>query len=180
MARLGEDREGGTIMKTLFPVPAIVLFCFCLTAFAQDDLLATVIPPAGAGLPSAETMQASANVPETAVSAAPKKETAGEWEQELLRDPFWPVGFFPPDWQRKADVLGQPALGDEGGWKAASAKLRVSGTSRLGDRTAAIINGEMRKTGDQVQVLHEGKTYQWEIIGIGADGQIQLKKMGIR
>ncbi|MEI7850864.1 MAG: hypothetical protein WCH86_03445 [Kiritimatiellales bacterium] len=127
-------------------------------------------------LPSAEKASAGKSVP----SSAPGKETTEKPEQELLRDPFWAIGFFPPNWQKKANIQSQSGAGDAGGWTAASAGLKISGTSRLGDRTVAIINGEMKSVGEQVEVLHEGKMYQWEIIGIGANGQIQLKKTGIR
>lgn len=143
-------------MKFLFPVSVLVLFCFSLTGFAQEDRPVT-LAPASAG-----------------------KVLSGKPEPELLRDPFWPIGFFPPNWQRKADVQGQVDQNDAGGWMAASAGLRVSGTSRLGDRTAAVINGELKSVGEKIEVLHNGKMYQWEIIGIGAGGQIQLKKIGIR
>jgi hypothetical protein len=137
---------------------------FSLTAFAQDDLA-----------PASAAAAAS-----TAAPSVLKKEMPEKWEQEQLRDPFWPIGFFPPNWQRKPDPRGSLDAGDAGGWTAASAKLRISGTSQLGDRTVAIINGELKSVGEQVDVLYEGKRYQWEIIGIGANGQIQLKKMGIR
>ncbi|MEI8205861.1 MAG: hypothetical protein WCG03_03190 [Kiritimatiellales bacterium] len=112
--------------------------------------------------------------------SAPEKEATEKPEQELLRDPFWAIGFFPANWQRKANAQSQSGAGDASGWPAAAAGLKISGTSRLGDRTVAIINGTMKSVGDPVEVLYNGKTYQWEIIGIGANGQIQLKKIGIR
>ncbi|MCC7300797.1 MAG: hypothetical protein IT583_06935 [Verrucomicrobia bacterium] len=99
--------------------------------------------------------------------------------QEPLRDPFWPIGFFPKDWQDKPLTMGVPDMGSSG-WKSARAKVRLTGTSRLGDKTVAIINGELKSIGDQIEVLHEGKTYQWEIVEITADGQVELKKLGIR
>jgi hypothetical protein len=130
----------------------------------------TLNPPSAVKAPAGKSV----------VASAPEKETTEKPEQELLRDPFWAIGFFPPNWQRKVNTQSQLGAGDASGWTAASAGLKISGTSRLGDRTAAIINGEMKSVGEQVEVLHEGKTYQWEIIGISANGQIQLKKIGIR
>lgn len=141
-----------------------------LAALAQENPSMALTPPSVVAAPVEKSVPLSAS----------KKETPGKGEQELLRDPFWPIGFFPPNWQRKADVSGPLDMGDTGGWTAASTKLRVSGTSQLGDRTVAIINGEMKSVGEQIEILHEGKMYQWEIIGIGANGQIQLKKKGIR
>ncbi|MFA7256192.1 MAG: hypothetical protein WC047_01270 [Kiritimatiellales bacterium] len=107
------------------------------------------------------------------------KQTPEKWEQELLRDPFWPVGFFPEDWKKSGQVQGTLDL-EGASWKSASEKIRISGTSRLGGRTAAIIDGDLKSIGDQIEVSYEGKTYQWQIIGMDADGRIQLKKLGVR
>lgn len=166
-------------MRNLSSIPAAVLFGFFMTAFAQDDLLMTLPSPSAVTAP-AKTIQPSAVVPEAIdPAAALKNPVTEEWAQELLRDPFWPVGFFPPNWQAKTDIRSGTGLGSSG-WKAAFSKLKVSGTSRLGDRTAAIINGQLTGTGEKVEVSHEGKMYQWEITEITVDGQIQLKKLETR
>jgi Neuraminidase (sialidase) len=146
------------------PVFVILLFGFLLTAFAQEKVPVTF----------------SASVDEVSSTLAPKKETAEKWDQELLRDPFWPVGYFPPDWQKKTVFQSETTDLDGSGWKAAASKIQISGTSRLGGRAAAIINGELKSTGEQVEILHEGKTYQWQIVEMDAEGRIQLKKLGIR
>ncbi len=99
--------------------------------------------------------------------------------QEILRDPFWPVGFFPEGWRSQSETKSDAGL-EGSGWKAAYAKINISGTSRLDGRTAAIINGELKVVGDSVVVLHDGRTYQWEIVGIESDGRIQLKRLGVR
>lgn len=154
---------------------------FSSTAVAQDNPFAEDRPPVGISAdPAEKTIQPSAGLPPGSEAMAPKKKTSEEWEQELLRDPFWPVGFFPPNWQRRAEP--QSGAADMGGasWKAASTKLQISGTSQLGDRAVAIINGELKGEGEKIEVLHEGRIYQWEIVGIDAAGQIQLKKLGIR
>ncbi len=151
-----------------------VLLGFSLTAFAQDDLLITVAAPAA----ETGTVSSSAIVPPT-VSAVPDKGSAEQKEQELLRDPFWPVGFFPEGWQKKSSAQSEPNM-DVSGWKAAAGKIRISGTSRMGGRTAALVNGELKSTGDLVDVLSEGKNYQWQIVGIEADGRVKLKKLGIK
>lgn len=139
----------------------------------------TLPPSDSVTAPEGNVLQSSAAVTAAAESSAPKKEIDEEWEQELLRDPFWPVGFYPPNWQRKMESQSGADLGGSD-WKAAAAKLQISGTSRLGDRTAAVINGALKSEGEKVEALHEGKVYQWEIVGIDAAGQIQLKKIGIR
>jgi len=151
-------------------VPTLIIFCLSLTVFSQEDLTLTLNPPSAVKAPAGKSV----------VPSASEKETTEKQEQELLRDPFWAIGFFPPNWQRRAITQNQSGAGEKGGWLAASTGVRVSGTSRLGDRTVAVINGELKSVGEKVEVLHDGKMYQWEIIGIGANGQIQLKKIGIR
>ena len=158
-------------MKSLSVISALALFCLSLTVFSQEDRPITLNLPSAVNAPAGKSVS---------LPSASEKETTEKPEQELLRDPFWAIGFFPPNWQKKANVKSQLGAGDAGGWTAASAGLRISGTSRLGDRTVAIINGEMKSVGEQVGTSYDGKMYQWEIIGIGANGQIQLKKIGIR
>ena len=113
------------------------------------------------------------------VPVVPVKESVKELEQELLRDPFWPVGFFPEGWQKKRTPQSKLDV-DVSGWNMAAGKIKISGTSRLGGRTAAIVNGDLKSTGDQIEVVSEGRTYQWQIVGIEADGRVQLKKLGIK
>jgi hypothetical protein len=179
-------------------VLVMVLGAFLQLSVAQDDLFITVSAPA-AGQTAAEkesnlftTVSSVAEQPASTVQPAAQtaagparspvdshKESAEKWEQELLRDPLWPIGFFPEGWQKKTSAQGESDL-DGSGWKAAADKIRISGTSRLGGRTAAIINGELKGVGDQIEVSHAGKTYQWLITGIDAEGRIQLKKEVIK
>lgn len=158
--------------SSVFCLLSSVLLLFTLTVLAQEDRPGTLTAPSAVTAPAGKFIPLS----------APKKEAAGKPEQELLRDPFWSVGFFPPNWQRKTEAQGQLEQGEAGGWTAAAEALKklISGTSRLGDRTAAVINGGLKSVGDPIEVLYDGKMYQWEIIGIDANGQIQLKKIGIR
>ena len=136
-----------------------------------------------AGLPDSSVSAETQSLTPPGMPVTPAQPVVSQkedkWEQELLRDPFWPVGFFPPNWQKRTEMQGVGDM-DGSGWKTAAAKVRISGTSRLGGRTAAIINGELKSEGDPVEVLHEGRIYRWEIIGIDAAGQVQLKKLGIR
>lgn len=141
---------------------------FCLMSAAQEDMTA------GSGV--LKTVPASGR---DAVSSITSKDNEEKWVQELLRDPFWPIGFFPPDWQKEKPAQTAGGL-DASGWKAASGKIRISAASRLGEKTAAIVNGELKSVGDQIEILHEGRIYQWQIIGIDAAGQVQLKKQSIR
>jgi len=155
-----------------------VFFLLLLTARAQDNSSAHM--PAGFIAVAEENgvLPRPDDVKKT-VATVSKPETPEVWERDLLRDPFWPVGFYPPNWQRKSEVQSGADIGGSS-WKAASTKLQISGTSQLGDRAVAIINGELKGEGDKVEALHDGRIYQWEIVGIDAEGQIQLKKLGIR
>lgn len=164
MAVLDENRKGDAAMKKLFA--AAGLFVFSITASAQDGQMMTLSPP-----------EAAASETSGHISSAQK--TSDIWDREPLRDPFWPVGFYPDGWQKKTVPAGEADLNGSG-WKSASGRIRIGGTSRLGGRTAAIINGDLKSVGDQIEVLYEGKTYQWQIIEIDAEGRIQLKKLGIR
>jgi hypothetical protein len=112
------------------------------------------------------------------VPVVPAKESAKELEQELLRDPFWPIGFFPEDWQKKSTKNDANMDGQD--WKAAAAKISIDGTSRMGDKMLAIINGELKNVGDLVVVIYKGKTYQWKIFGIDSSGKVQLQKQETR
>ena len=196
------------VSSVLRPLTSVFLLLLTLSASAQDNLFITVsTPPSNKTLSAQEsgaftTVSSPAIQPPVAVvqpvakpadqpvspveqsvakvaSVVPVKESAKELEQELLRDPFWPVGFFPEGWQKKKTVMGSPDV-DVSGWNMAAGKIKISGTSQLGGRAAAIVNGELKSKGDQIEVMSEGKTYQWQILGIEADGRVQLKKIGIK
>ena len=82
------------------------------------------------------------------------------FSQEPLRNPFWPVGYFPDEWQAEGadeDELSATVGSD---WDAPAALIRVTGTSRMGDKTVAIINGELKEEGDLVQVSYSGRVYK--------------------
>lgn len=175
-----------------------VMFGHFVTVFAQDDLFITVSSPSGkvaGGISSGGSLPAAAQPMTNQVSlpaiqatvptvqpvevVVPEKEPVGDRVQELLRDPFWPVGFYPEGWQKRTSAQSEPDL-DSSGWKAAAGRIKISGASKLGGRTVAIVSGELKSPGDPVEVLFEGKTYQWQIVGIEADGRVQLKKIGIK
>lgn len=121
--------------------------------------------------------QPKAAVPEPEpVKEAPKTEV---WDATPLRDPFWPVGYFPEGWQKNRSA-GDSADAEASGWKAASAKIRIDGTSTMGGKAAAIVNGKLKVAGELVEVTHGGRVYQWKITAIDADGQIHLKKDSVR
>lgn len=180
-----------------FFAPLFSFLTISLVTFAQDDLFITVSSSATGNLfttvsaPASQPVEpvkstlkpvAAPAVKQAEVTAKPAAEavtvkgSSEKWEQELLRDPFWPVGFYPDGWQKRAQIRDS-AGGDASGWKAASTRLNISGVSRLNGRAAAIINGELKSSGDKVDVFYEGRTYQWQVIE--TNGQLQLKRLGI-
>ncbi len=163
------------------------------TIFRMYGSLLLLLPLCGAraqmpaldNLPAAEpdaqeTPPLLADLPADTAAENGQPETGGEWDREPLRDPFWPVGWFPENWQSDESEAGEQGSLDDAGWRAAAERLAISGTSRMGDRTVALINGEIKKTGDTVFVIYQNKEYHWKILSIADDGRIQLKKHIIR
>lgn len=101
------------------------------------------------------------------------------FSRELLRNPFWPVGYFPDGWQtgNTTEDESSPTTGSD--WDAPAALIRVTGTSRMGDKTIAIINGELKEKGDLIQVSYNGRVYQWKLTGVKASGKVSLERVGI-
>lgn len=101
------------------------------------------------------------------------------FSQEQLRDPFWPVGYFPDGWQTGRPEDDEQASTVSSDWDAPAALIRVTGTSRMGNRTVAIINGEIKEKGDLVQVSYSGRVYQWKLGDVKASGKVSLERIGI-
>lgn len=157
-----------------------IVFGLILSAslWAQDDLFITVSAPGVDEDTLFTTVSVADPTPEANrkdVPAAVQKQSAPQAAR--LRDPFWPLGYTPADWNKKEDSSN---LADEEGWKAAMTKLKaaISGTSQLGGRPAAIINGQLKVSGDIVGMDYNGKEYQWQLVE--SNGQLRLKKMGIK
>ncbi len=93
---------------------------------------------------------------------------------EPLRDPFWKVGYFPTGWGTEPGVVEEKLTTEE--WDAPAALLKVNGVSRMGKRVMALVNGKLYSTGDFVEIVHLGKTFQWRIAKIKPDGTIQFER----
>ena len=98
---------------------------------------------------------------------------------EPLRDPFWPVGFFPENWQADEPDENAPSPTSGSDWDAPAAQIRVTGTSRMDDKTVAIINGDLKEVGDSVEVSYGGRIYQWKLKEINASGKVRLERVSI-
>ena len=90
-----------------------------------------------------------------------------------LRDPFWTVGYYPSQWG--AELLPTKAVSDSE-WRIPTSQLKVSGVSRMGSRVMAIVNNELRKEGDIVEISYLGRTFQWKVGDIQADGNVRFDR----
>jgi hypothetical protein len=96
-----------------------------------------------------------------------------------LRNPFWPVGHVPEGWDAGASSAVSKKLMDESDWAAPAAKIRVSGTSRMGNQTVAIINGDIKEVGDLIFVEYNDRIYKWKLNGVKATGKVSLERVGV-
>lgn len=98
---------------------------------------------------------------------------------ERLRNPFWPVGYFPESWSRDGD---EPATAsqEDTSWDGPAALLRVSGTSRMGSRMVAIVNEQIKNVGELVEIEYGGRVYQWKVQEIRPDGTVNLERHAVK
>jgi hypothetical protein len=101
-----------------------------------------------------------------------------KWDKKPLRDPFWPIGYFPENWQTERDKKNAPNLGAD--WTAPAKLIRVNGTSRMGDQTAVIVNDEVKSIGDLIEIHYGDRIYQWKILNIQPTGKIQLERFSVK
>jgi hypothetical protein len=106
-------------------------------------------------------------------------EADAEYSIEPLRDPFWPVGYFPDDWKKDQPNEDMPPVTAGSDWDVPTTLLHISGTSRMGDKAVAIINGDLKEIGDAVEVRHNGRVYQWKLKDVKASGKVSLERVGI-
>ncbi len=102
------------------------------------------------------------------------------FSMELLRDPFWPVGYFPDDWKSTDAESGDPLAATGTDWGTPASQIRVSGTSRMNHQTVAIINGEMKAPGDLIVVRYNGRIYQWKLKEIKPGGRVRLERYAVQ
>lgn len=113
------------------------------------------------------------------VSAGAAEVPDQDFDLKPLRDPFWPVGYFPENWNSgKKDA--DETLAAVSDWDAPAKLLKVSGTSRMGDQRAAIINGEVKVVGDVVEVRYSGRIYQWKLTEVKPDGRVRLERHTVK
>jgi len=97
--------------------------------------------------------------------------------QKRLRDPFWPVEYVPDSWKEKIVTVDQDALASVNEqWVAASKKIKVSFTKMMNGQRVASINRKIKKPGDTIDIQHAGKTFQFKLSSVYANGKLGLKK----
>ncbi|AKJ63561.1 hypothetical protein [Kiritimatiella glycovorans] len=92
----------------------------------------------------------------------------------VLRDPFWPKGFWPESLPRPPQAGEQGGQGEPRGWRSALKLVRIDGVSWRGDRMLAIIEGRVVEPGEQVSVTMGAKRYVWRLGKIDEDGSIRF------
>ena len=125
--------------------------------------------PSLVALPSAES-----EIPATP-SKAPSASVSKPKKRQ--RDPFWPVGYIPDAWKEKVVSVDQDALASlNDQWTAASKKIKVSFTKMMNGQRVASINRKIKKPGDTIDVQYAGKTFQFKLGTVYANGKLGLKK----
>ncbi|HKL22410.1 MAG TPA: hypothetical protein VJ904_11435 [Tichowtungia sp.] len=97
-----------------------------------------------------------------------------------LRNPFWPVDYWPENWEAMNADEQNTSMTSGARWETPASQISVTGTSRMGDQTVAIINGEIKEVGDLIEVSHGGRTYQWRLKKIHPEGTVDIERVGIK
>lgn len=133
-------------------------------------------PPVKINPPAAPAPAHNTPAPQT---AAPETGTVAD-AKELLRDPFWPVGFKPASLSEKTEnETAQQTSVSDADWDAAKRQLNISGTSRINGQQAVIINGLTYLAGNTVSVKIGNNSYSWEIREIRADGAVIFERKNL-
>ncbi len=126
------------------------------------------------GVPSA--LFAQSGLP-TAEMPKPLEAQTFPYADRPLRDPFWTVGYFPSQWGEDLKPQKQKTSASE--WRIPTSQIEISGVSSMGTRVMAIINGELKKVGDIVEIFYLGKVFQWKVSEIQADGNVSFDRYQI-
>ena len=98
----------------------------------------------------------------------------------VQRDPFWPVGFTPERLVKKKPEEQSKMLESIGkiDWNKAMKQVAIQGvSSRAGDEFFAVVNGEIKGTGETVSVQVDGVGYTWMIDGISPPSSVKLRRV---
>jgi len=137
----------------------------------EEIFSSLVVKPSASSDLSAEPVE----IPAKSVKGTP--EPLALKPEKRLRDPFWPVGYIPEAWKEKVVKVDPNALASMNDqWAAASKKIKVSFTKMMNGQRVASINRKIKKSGDTIDVQHAGKTFQFKLGTVYANGKLGLKK----
>lgn len=145
--------------------------------------------------PADETNKVPSAIPSSSASSGAPPRQAGTSEVAAasfsssadglrLRDPFWPIGFFPPSMPGGASDLAKSVGSGEGKETTnpasnLSGMLRIGGVIRKGNKFYATINGFTVQTGEVVSVISGGEIYKFIVEGIDFN-KVQFKPVKSR
>lgn len=96
------------------------------------------------------------------------------------RDPFWPVGYTPKWIIEKQPKEEGAAVKYKGtiDWNEAMEQVAIQGvSSRSGNEFYAVINAEVKSTGETVSVKIGDVSYTWMIEGISPPSSVKLRRV---
>jgi hypothetical protein len=162
-------------MMSRFQITALLVCCAAMSAGAQEEEGAPPRPGyAVEALPGEQPQQIELSVPPGAPA-----EPAAEAPAPLppgTRDPFWPVGYVPPE-EKPAD---EPRTTASKGpvvekleppqWDLALKTLTIKGVMKSGSGYMAVINGQVTSENDTISTVFKKRSYSWRVAKIGKEG----------
>ncbi|MFH0907455.1 MAG: hypothetical protein V1929_01665 [bacterium] len=159
--------------KTPSKLPlATMLALAWTTTFVQAQMKAgPQMPPAGSGASQILTVPTSPSAPTAPRGKQPPVGMTPQPE-DLMRDPFWPIGYMPP----KAQVDVGPAIPSapeipdlpSRNWEQAQKALSIKGIIKSGSSYVASINNQILGENEKVSIYYDSQKYVWRITAITA------------
>jgi hypothetical protein len=111
------------------------------------------------------------------LSLAASKPKDANTEKNMLRDPFWPVGYKSKVVESKEDKQNETLLRKD--WEEAQKLVVVNGVSKISGEYIAIINTETKAVGEEVSVEYGGRKYLWKVEGVSPDGNVKITRISV-
>jgi hypothetical protein len=99
---------------------------------------------------------------------------------EAIRDPFWPVGWEPPEEEEISDDGVEPPPGTSVRWDDAKKRIRITGLSKNsdGEHFAILKSIGVVEAGDVIAVTLDDLVYKWRVTRITNKGMVP-EKVGV-